>query len=371
MAHPFLHILQLYKPAPHKPTGWVLDEGPQFSDQLQADVPSLATARAPPTLPPTVEEAYRKKCIELKRRMNEVEENNDAYRLRKTRLVRGIRKMRLERAILLETLGKRMRKHGGDGTNGIYDDESEASSEGPPTVSSTLAPLSHLSYTISDMICFIRHQPQEKPLRSKRGHRRPAPSPRSASTHRPLHPLPTPSHLQPHSSFSTPIAPHPGPSPFLHANGSSSNPLRIDQPGMYAHPPPNGFTPPSQPILVLPPQPPRPSPPVDLFLSHMLNVELPNNPQNHPANLPEEEMGPYALNCWQRLTPQDRDQWERRYDELMQAYGHEMRGWEEMVRGMGVQLRGGEAEEDEDEGDDVKMEEAGERESGGFTAVNS
>ena len=76
--------------------------------------------------------------------MNEVEENNDAYRLRKTRLVRGIRKMRLERAIMLETLGKRMRKHGGDSPNGMYDDESEASSEGPPTVSSTPAPLSHL-----------------------------------------------------------------------------------------------------------------------------------------------------------------------------------------------------------------------------------
>ncbi|MCJ1386944.1 hypothetical protein MMC17_010073 [Xylographa soralifera] len=305
-----------------------------------------ATARAPPTLPPTVEEAYRKKCIELKRRMNEVEENNDAYRLRKTRLVRGIRKMRLERAILLETLGKRMRKHGGDGTNGMYDDESEASSEGPPT-------------------------PQEKPLRSKRGHRRPAPSPRSASTHRPLHPLPTPSHLLPHASFSTPIAPHPGPNSFLHANGSTSNPLRVDQSGMYAHPPPNGFTPPSQQLLVLPPQPPRPLLPTELFISHMITVELPTNPQNHPANLPEEEMAPYALNCWQRLAPQDREQWERRYDELMQVYGHEMRGWEDMVRGMGVQLRGGEADDEEDEGEDVKMEEAGERESGGFTAVNS
>ena len=88
----------------------------------------------PPTLPPSVEEAYKKKCIELKRRMNEVEENNDTYRLRKIRLVHGIRKMRLERAILLDTLGKRMRKHGSEGFNGAYDDESEGSSEGPPTV---------------------------------------------------------------------------------------------------------------------------------------------------------------------------------------------------------------------------------------------
>ena len=68
--------------------------------------------------------------------MNEVEESNDAYRLRKVRLMRGIRKMRLERAFLLETLGKRMRKNGQgvNGLNGTYDEDSEGSSEGPPTV---------------------------------------------------------------------------------------------------------------------------------------------------------------------------------------------------------------------------------------------
>lgn len=68
--------------------------------------------------------------------MNEVEESNDVYRLRKVRLLRGIRKMRLERAFLLEILGKRMRKNGsgGNGPHGFYDEESEGSSEGPPTV---------------------------------------------------------------------------------------------------------------------------------------------------------------------------------------------------------------------------------------------
>lgn len=87
-------------------------------------------------LPPSVEEAYKRKCIELKRRMTEVEESNDAFRLRKVRLTRGIRKMRLERAYLLETLGKRMKKNGSvrDGLQGVYDEDSEDSSEGPPTV---------------------------------------------------------------------------------------------------------------------------------------------------------------------------------------------------------------------------------------------
>ncbi|KAK3079687.1 hypothetical protein LTS18_004134, partial [Coniosporium uncinatum] len=39
------------------------------------------TANTP--LPPSVEKAYYKKCIELKRRINEIEDNNDAVRLRK------------------------------------------------------------------------------------------------------------------------------------------------------------------------------------------------------------------------------------------------------------------------------------------------
>lgn len=120
----------------------------------------MAAGSVPPTLPPSVEEAYKKKCIELKRRMNEVEESNDAFRLRKVRLMRGIRKMRLERAFLLEILGKRMRKNGSgpNGVHGFYDEESEGSSEGPPT-------------------------PLEKPLRSKRSHRRPIPSPPPSLAH--------------------------------------------------------------------------------------------------------------------------------------------------------------------------------------------
>jgi non-histone protein 10 len=96
----------------------------------------VAAGNVPPPLPPSVEEAYRKKCIELKRRMTEVEESNDAYRLRKARLTRGIRKMRLERAYLLEILSKRMKKNGSsvDGFQAFYDEDSEGSSEGPPTV---------------------------------------------------------------------------------------------------------------------------------------------------------------------------------------------------------------------------------------------
>ena len=70
--------------------------------------------------------------------MNEVEESNDDYRRRKVRLLRGIRKMRLERAFLLETLAKRMKKSGSahGGFNFPYDEDSDTT-DGPPTVSLT------------------------------------------------------------------------------------------------------------------------------------------------------------------------------------------------------------------------------------------
>ncbi|KAK3313515.1 hypothetical protein B0H66DRAFT_594400 [Apodospora peruviana] len=94
----------------------------------------------PPALPPSVEEAYRRKCIKLKQRTIEVEEANDAARMRLSRLKRQVEKMRLERAFLLEQLSKRT------STNV---EDSDGSPSPPPT-------------------------PKEKPLRIKRGHRKPS-----------------------------------------------------------------------------------------------------------------------------------------------------------------------------------------------------
>ncbi|KAF2786739.1 hypothetical protein K505DRAFT_343537 [Melanomma pulvis-pyrius CBS 109.77] len=94
-------------------------------------------------LPPSVETAYYRKCIELRRRINDIEENNDGTRLRINRLYRTIQKMRLERAFLLEQLHKHME----------YNiDDSDRSSSPPPT-------------------------PTDKPLRSKRSHRKNTPPP--------------------------------------------------------------------------------------------------------------------------------------------------------------------------------------------------
>lgn len=86
-------------------------------------MPPTETSTANTPLAPSVEKAYYRKCIELKRRLNEVEATNDEARLRKVRLDRAILKMRLERAFLLEQLAKRMDVDadgsGGSGDEGI------------------------------------------------------------------------------------------------------------------------------------------------------------------------------------------------------------------------------------------------------------
>jgi hypothetical protein len=106
------------------------------TSSLSQDMPSLSLTKfltkrpgaIPPELPPSVEAAYRKKCIQLKQRMNEVEEANDAARQRLARINRSIQKMRLERAFLLEQLAKRT------STNV---EDSEGSPSPPPTVRCT------------------------------------------------------------------------------------------------------------------------------------------------------------------------------------------------------------------------------------------
>ncbi|EUC48003.1 hypothetical protein COCMIDRAFT_3135 [Bipolaris oryzae ATCC 44560] len=99
-------------------------------------------------LPPSVETAYYRKCIDLRRRITDIEDNNDGTRLRITRLNRGIQKMRLERAFLLEQLNKHMEYNV---------DDSDRSSSPPPT-------------------------PTDKPLRSKRSHNRKGTPPLGSSS---------------------------------------------------------------------------------------------------------------------------------------------------------------------------------------------
>lgn len=87
------------------------------------------TAKSPvgptPPLPGSVEQSYRQKCIDLKKRINEIESSNDVLVVRIQRARRGIQRMRLERAFLLQQLEQR--------TDPRVED-SEGSPSPPPTV---------------------------------------------------------------------------------------------------------------------------------------------------------------------------------------------------------------------------------------------
>ncbi|KAH6978179.1 hypothetical protein EDB82DRAFT_503821 [Fusarium venenatum] len=108
----------------------------------------------PSTLPPSVEEAYRRKCVQLKNRTNEVEEANDAARLRLARIKRQVEKMRVERAFLLEQLAKR--------TSANVED-SDGSPSPPPT---------DYQFSTPSELAANHQKPKDKPLRTKRGHRK-------------------------------------------------------------------------------------------------------------------------------------------------------------------------------------------------------
>lgn len=64
------------------------------------------SAAPPPPNPPSVEAAYKRKCIALKKRLNEIEAENDNIRNRNKRSLQYVQKMRLESCILLERLAK-------------------------------------------------------------------------------------------------------------------------------------------------------------------------------------------------------------------------------------------------------------------------
>lgn len=60
----------------------------------------------PSTNPPSVEVAYKRKCIALKKRLGEIEDENELMRVRNKRGWQYIQKMRLESCILLERLAE-------------------------------------------------------------------------------------------------------------------------------------------------------------------------------------------------------------------------------------------------------------------------
>jgi hypothetical protein len=76
-------------------------------------------------LPASVEQSYRQKCKEIKKRIVEIESSNDVLTSQIQRARRAIQRMRLERAFLLQQLEMR---------TDIRVEDSEGSPSPPPTV---------------------------------------------------------------------------------------------------------------------------------------------------------------------------------------------------------------------------------------------
>ncbi|EAW14065.1 uncharacterized protein ACLA_070980 [Aspergillus clavatus NRRL 1] len=70
------------------------------------DASTKPSTSLPSSNPPSVEGAYKRKCIALKKRLNEIEAENEMMRMRNRRGWQYIQKMRLESCILLERLAK-------------------------------------------------------------------------------------------------------------------------------------------------------------------------------------------------------------------------------------------------------------------------
>src|SRR4051794_38351410 len=95
-----------------------------------------------PVLPASVEEAYRQKCIELKKRLKECENANDLLVVRNHRLRRGIQRLRLERSLLLREIERRI-------------DPRMDDSDGTPSPPPTVCILHSCSYNRSRLTCVL------------------------------------------------------------------------------------------------------------------------------------------------------------------------------------------------------------------------
>ena len=338
---------------------------------------------APAPLPPSVEAAYKKKCIQLKKRLNEIEADNASKRIRMDRNKRFIEKMRLEQAIMLEHLGKIQQKKGltPEGLP-VYDfdaddPDSEGSSEGPPTVRTPpqyYPPQPHHQQTAGP----DQHsQPNEKPLRSKRSHRRalPSPPPGVLASYNP-----TPNMHQHLQQWDRPYA---FPQPTDHDIESLRNfTVEFD---------PNPYQPPH--IAYSPTYPgtfrdhnANPLTEFETWMSHCLHT-LPDE----FMHLSQDEKVGKALWAWERLVGEtDLTRMKNEYDERVGDWYQRRTEWEmaaaeDAARARAGRMRtaargeggvGGEA--GLRRGEELKVEEEGEGEGdedmgrgrGGFTAVN-
>ncbi|KAL9104319.1 MAG: hypothetical protein Q9163_000710 [Psora crenata] len=230
--------------------------------------------------------------------MAEVEESNDAFRLRKVRLNRGIRRMRLERAYLLETLGKRMRKNGSsmDGIQSYYDEDSEGSSEGPPTIVAVFG--NDLKHGVDGQLIVSSFQPNDRPLRTKRRHRRAASPPSTIGYQMSQHQsyaVPSGYEQTPHGQHSSPYAgPPPNVLPHPHQYPHPQH-VPMHQLQIVPHPPQHQHQPQLNPML-------SPIPAPSAFAMFFENNYL-SQPHKHSGARTEEDLLELARRNWTSEEP--------------------------------------------------------------------
>jgi len=290
----------------------------------------------PPELPPTVEEAYRRKCIELKQRLNEVETANDAQRLRIERARRSVQKMRLERAFLLEQLAKRT------STNV---EDSEGSPSPPPT-------------------------PKEKPLRTKRGHRKPDIFASEMGEGRPGS----------HFIQQGPATLSPASEAFSHTHTlmthTHPDPLRNSTPQAQSIAPKRSFptngTYPAGSSSSVPPQARRPKNAFELYCNETRPV-LESEHQKEIADGSYDIEGDLAKD-WHSLDAEKKELFTQRFEQMKRAADLEKEAGAPSGAAVPAAVEGEirpaeDADEDTEMADDVGTPAAG-AEVGGFTAVN-
>ncbi|RMZ89186.1 hypothetical protein DV736_g3581, partial [Chaetothyriales sp. CBS 134916] len=259
-----------------------------------AEAPAQKTA----PLAPSQETAYRKKCIQLKRRLQEIEANNDATRRRIEREKQHIQKMRLNRAILLNHLklimeapskklspeqlaeigviangashpadfiadqdGRRLR----DG-QGLLDDSSDQSEEEP--------------------------EPAERPERRRRNN--PA-QPAHGESIMSTNPAPQAPAAPAGPAASSSVYPSSGQSALANIGQSQSNSFAQTAPPLNSEPPV------------------RPDVPFKQFTDHM-------RPQLEADNYDPEQIDSRIHSEWEGLSPDNRRLWDDRYHDQMAEY---------------------------------------------------
>lgn len=306
-------------------------------------------------LAPSQEMAYRQKCIDLKRRLSEIEANNDSLHARLNRERHFQDKMRLNRAILLNHMKELVENRSNYASQPLTDTIPSSSGRrgsGPPEEKASGFIFDDSSEISSSDEA---HQdPEERPLRVKRA--RDGTPRRSAATKRgnpsntplaaksstiptyhtsglphivPANAIPPAGPAQPQEAHTaafrvgssasntttpTPLQPHPAPHQTRHQPPTPTHPTSAST-----------LLPPSTIDTSLPPQPIRPIPPFDQFNAHLV-------PQLEADNIPAADIEPKIRETWKEIGDHGRKPWELKYRNEMMVYERETDEWKRLQK---------------------------------------